>query len=62
MKNVINELPVHEGKEGYKILYFASEGHGMSKKWWAETYRLQESGLLGGVYETKSGKLRRIIN
>ena len=53
----IKEIAVHEGKTE-KVLFFAMEGKGMSKRWWRDTHKLQENGCLGGIYQTKSGKLR----
>ena len=43
-----------------RIIKFANSGCGMSERWWSETYQMKDEGNLQGVYQTQSGKLRRI--
>lgn len=52
--------PIYESKDSEKVICFANSGHNMSEKWWSETYKALQSGMLYGVYETKKG-LRRIL-
>ena len=55
------EIAIYEDKESEKIVKFASSGNGMSDKWWKETKRLNDEGLLYGVYQVASGLRRAII-
>ena len=55
------EIAIHESKDSEKVVKFASEGNGMSEKWWKETKRLNDEGLLFGVYQVSSGLRRTII-
>jgi len=38
------KVAIHESKKSEKILYFANEGHGMSEKWWNDTYKADQNG------------------
>ena len=54
-------IAIHESNNpDSKVIKFASSGCGMSEKWWNETYRLKNKGSLWGVYQTRSGSLRRV--
>jgi hypothetical protein len=56
-----DKIAIHANKNSdSRIVKFSNSGHGMSEKWWNETYRIKENGLLWGVYETPSGKLKRV--
>jgi len=56
----LEKIAIYESKHSDKAVAFATEGFGMSEKWWANTHKLQQNGLLWGVYQTPKG-LRRII-
>lgn len=56
-----DEIAIHESKNpDSKVVKFANSGCGMSERWWNETYRIKENGSLWGVYQTPSGKLKRV--
>lgn len=57
---IAEKIAIHAGKNSEKIIAFATSGFGMSARWWAETQKSRENGSLWGVYQTASGKLRRI--
>jgi hypothetical protein len=54
-------IAIYEDKNSEKLLKFASGGNGMSEKWWTETKRLNDEGLVFGVYQVSSGLRRTII-
>ena len=57
----MNPLPIHENRTSTKVIAYAAEGYKMSNLWWKQTHKLQENGELWGIYQTKSGKLRRTV-
>jgi hypothetical protein len=57
-----DKIAISESKNfNSKVLKFANSGCGMSERWWNETYRIKENGSLWGIYQTPSGKLRRVV-
>ena len=54
------KVAIHESKNSEKVVSFARDGYARSDRWWDETYKLDQNGLLWGVYQTSTG-LRRII-
>jgi len=61
--NPVNEwkIAIHESKNSEKVIAFSNDGHGMSDRWWNETYKLNQNGMLWGVYQVPSGLRRTII-
>ena len=55
------KVAIHESRNSEKVVGFANEGHGMSKRWWKETYNLSQNGLLWGVYQVPTGLRRTVI-
>ena len=53
-------IAIHESSNFDRIIKFANSGCGMSDRWWSETYQIKDNDELLGVYQTPSGKLRRI--
>ena len=55
------EIAIYEDKDSENIVRFANSNNQMSVKWWKETKRLSEEGLLFGVYQVTTGLRRTII-
>ena len=57
----MQKLAVYDSKASERILFHANTGYGMTAKWWRDTFKLYENGLLWGIYMTATGQLRRTI-
>ena len=55
------KVAIHEDKDSETVIAFANDGYGMSDRWWNETYKADQNGMLWGVYKTPSGLRRTII-
>jgi hypothetical protein len=55
------EIAIYEDKDSENIVRFANSKNQMSVRWWKETKRLSEEGLLFGVYQVTTGLRRTII-
>ena len=55
------KLAIHESRNSEKVIAFANEGYGMSKRWWKKTFELNEQGQLWGVYQVPSGLRRTVV-
>ena len=55
------EIAIYEDKNSENIVRFANSKNQMSDRWWKETKRLSEEGLLFGVYQVTTGLRRTII-
>ena len=55
------EIAIYEDKKSENIVKFANSKNQMSGKWWKETKRLSDEGLLFGVYQVATGLRRTTI-
>ena len=55
------EIAIYEDKKSENIVKFANSENQMSVRWWKETKRLSEEGLLFGVYQVTTGLRRTTI-
>ena len=55
------EIAIYEDKDSENIVRFANSKNQMSDRWWKETKRLSEEGLLFGVYQVPTGLRRTTI-
>ena len=55
------EIAIYENKKSENIVKFANSKNQMSGKWWKETERLSDEGLLFGVYQVPTGLRRTTI-
>ena len=54
-------MPVYESRYSEKVITNANKGFGRSDKWWRETIKAYENGLIWCIYLTPAGNLQRWI-
>ena len=55
------KMPVYESRYSEKVITNANKGFGRSDKWWRETIKAYENGLIWCIYLTPAGNLQRWI-